>query len=111
GSMNCVSCYTLERIVRSAYNADEWTNIVHGMAGYAAVSQPIKPQRLMDEERAGRPEQYRRFAEYLATINLSTTPTWQYPLKTMARAKRSEEHTSELQSLTNLVCRLLLENK
>src|SRR5262249_61191181 len=27
------------------------------------------------------------------------------------RADRSEEHTSELQSLTNLVCRLLLENK
>src|SRR5258706_4012601 len=28
-----------------------------------------------------------------------------------ARLKRSEEHTSELQSLTNLVCRLLLEKK
>src|SRR5438046_6393303 len=28
-----------------------------------------------------------------------------------ARCHRSEEHTSELQSLTNLVCRLLLENK
>src|SRR5262249_57134363 len=27
------------------------------------------------------------------------------------RPARSEEHTSELQSLTNLVCRLLLENK
>src|SRR5262249_58191054 len=27
------------------------------------------------------------------------------------RRGRSEEHTSELQSLTNLVCRLLLENK
>src|SRR5438046_9066224 len=27
------------------------------------------------------------------------------------REKRSEEHTSELQSLTNLVCRLLLEKK
>src|SRR5438093_10324136 len=26
-----------------------------------------------------------------------------------ARSRRSEEHTSELQSLTNLVCRLLLE--
>src|SRR5262249_60028121 len=26
-------------------------------------------------------------------------------------SKRSEEHTSELQSLTNLVCRLLLEKK
>src|SRR5437016_13741042 len=28
-----------------------------------------------------------------------------------ARVHRSEEHTSELQSLTNLVCRLLLEKK
>src|SRR5438093_9706393 len=28
-----------------------------------------------------------------------------------AAALRSEEHTSELQSLTNLVCRLLLEKK
>src|SRR5437016_10719880 len=27
------------------------------------------------------------------------------------RRSRSEEHTSELQSLTNLVCRLLLEKK
>src|SRR5438093_3766010 len=29
----------------------------------------------------------------------------------MASDQRSEEHTSELQSLTNLVCRLLLEKK
>src|SRR5438093_13754154 len=29
----------------------------------------------------------------------------------VAGAHRSEEHTSELQSLTNLVCRLLLEKK
>src|SRR5262249_58040940 len=28
-----------------------------------------------------------------------------------AREERSEEHTSELQSLTNLVCRLLLDKK
>src|SRR5256886_7413858 len=28
-----------------------------------------------------------------------------------SRAKRSEEHTSELQSQSNLVCRLLLEKK
>src|SRR5258706_10722591 len=28
-----------------------------------------------------------------------------------AESRRSEEHTSELQSLTNLVCRLLLEKK
>src|SRR5688500_19942537 len=29
----------------------------------------------------------------------------------LARALRSEEHTSELQSPCNIVCRLLLENK
>jgi len=31
--------------------------------------------------------------------------------KALEAAARSEEHTSELQSLTNLVCRLLLEKK
>src|SRR5258706_3927307 len=29
----------------------------------------------------------------------------------VSQTRRSEEHTSELQSLTNLVCRLLLEKK
>src|SRR5258706_10257437 len=32
-------------------------------------------------------------------------------LRRFASDRRSEEHTSELQSLTNLVCRLLLEKK
>src|SRR5205823_7160828 len=32
-------------------------------------------------------------------------------LSTQATSPRSEEHTSELQSLANLVCRLLLEKK
>src|SRR5258706_505102 len=38
----------------------------------------------------------------------NTPPAW---LVITALLLRSEEHTSELQSLTNLVCRLLLENK
>src|SRR2546426_8985782 len=39
-------------------------------------------------------------------------PHWgQGPEKRMAPACRSEEHTSELQSPCNLVCRLLLEKK
>src|SRR5262249_57212277 len=35
----------------------------------------------------------------------------QRELALAGRSQRSEEHTSELQSLTNLVCRLLLEKK
>src|SRR2546426_6974587 len=34
-----------------------------------------------------------------------------WPWKVLAAARRSEEHTSELQSPCNLVCRLLLEKK
>src|SRR5256886_11804448 len=35
----------------------------------------------------------------------------QLPLASQSASKRSEEHTSELQSQSNLVCRLLLEKK
>src|SRR2546430_7570294 len=38
------------------------------------------------------------------------TPTSQQPLR-IASVDRSEEHTSELQSQSNLVCRLLLEKR
>src|SRR5262249_37306376 len=75
--LNCVGCHTLERIVRSSHDAEEWAQVVHRMMGYAAVSQPIKPQRLPDPERAGTPAQYAKFGEYLATINLSANPTWE----------------------------------
>src|SRR2546427_3778186 len=37
--------------------------------------------------------------------------TDQEPLRRADGAERSEEHTSELQSQSNLVCRLLLEKK
>src|SRR5438046_3602591 len=39
------------------------------------------------------------------TTTAATNSRWAY------ESIRSEEHTSELQSLTNLVCRLLLEKK
>src|SRR2546430_17290213 len=41
----------------------------------------------------------------------SGPPTTTLPLPTTTKPERSEEHTSELQSQSNLVCRLLLENK
>src|SRR3989454_3641584 len=41
----------------------------------------------------------------------STLLTWDVYRKLRPGASRSEEHTSELQSPCNLVCRLLLEKK
>jgi virginiamycin B lyase len=90
--LNCTSCHTMERIVKSTHDADEWTQVVSRMMGYGAVSQPVKPQPMLDRSRAGTPEQYRKMAEYLATINLSATDHWQYPLKTLPRPTGRSTH-------------------
>src|SRR2546430_13496018 len=42
---------------------------------------------------------------------IAPRPTGPQPFDGLRRAPRSEEHTSELQSQSNLVCRLLLERK
>jgi virginiamycin B lyase len=83
--LNCVGCHTVERIVRSTHNADEFTQVVYRMANYAQVSQPIKPQKRMDPEWAPKPESFRKFAEFLASINLSETEKWEYALKVLPR--------------------------
>jgi virginiamycin B lyase len=83
--LGCVGCHTLERIVRSNHDADEWTQVIVRMNGYGPVSQPIKPQRMLDPERSGTPEQFRKQAEFLAKINLSEVSQWEYPLKTLPR--------------------------
>jgi streptogramin lyase len=83
--LGCVGCHTLERIVRSNHDADEWTQVIVRMNGYGPVSQPIKPQPMLDPERSGSPDQFRKQAEYLARINLSQVSQWEYPLKTLPR--------------------------
>jgi virginiamycin B lyase len=85
--LNCTGCHTLERIMRSTHDSDEWTRVISRMMGYGAVSQPIKPQPMLDKARAGKPEQYRKMADYLATINLSSVDRWQYELKALPRPK------------------------
>src|SRR5437899_4300593 len=47
----------------------------------------------------------------VATAILALLTTMALPLARHRSQKRSEEHTSELQSLRHLVCRLLLEKK
>jgi virginiamycin B lyase len=90
--LNCTSCHTLERIALSTHNVDEWMQVVHRMMGYGAVSQPVKPQPMLDTARAGTPEQYRKLAEYLATVNLSASDKWSYPLKTLPRPTGDSTH-------------------
>lgn len=91
--LNCVGCHTLERVVRSQYDADAFTKtILPRMQGYVNQSIPQHPQlrkaeRLMEERGDQRVQVYRTTAEYLATINRSASPQWSYALKTLARPK------------------------
>src|SRR2546430_6707642 len=47
----------------------------------------------------------------LARRSTRTVPVPTFVLSRLTTLERSEEHTSELQSQSNLVCRLLLEKK
>jgi virginiamycin B lyase len=89
--LNCVGCHRVERIMRSKYDSNGFlTQILPRMQGYVQQSLPIHPQlrpaeRLMEERGEDRIEVYRAVADYLSTINLSTTEQWKYALKSMPR--------------------------
>jgi len=88
---NCVGCHTLERIARSHYTTEEFlTVLLPRMQGYVNQSIPAHPQlrkaeRLMEERGDQRVQVYRAAAEFLSSVNLSTTPQWKYALKTLPR--------------------------
>jgi streptogramin lyase len=89
--LNCVGCHKLERPLRSSYSADDFmTIILPRMQGYVNQSIPAHPQlrraeRLMEERGDQRVQVYRGTAEFLASINLSSHPQWNFELKTLPR--------------------------
>jgi virginiamycin B lyase len=89
--LNCVGCHTLARPLNSKYSADDFlTMILPRMQGYVNQSIPAHPQlrraeRLMEERGDQRARVYRGAAEYLASVNLSSKPTWNFELKTLPR--------------------------
>ena len=89
---NCVGCHTVERIVRSTHDADEFVQTMKRMSSYANQSLPVRPQkrkaeRLLEERGEQRDELFDKRAEWLASINLSQGDTWEYPFKTLPRPK------------------------
>src|SRR5262245_37686286 len=88
---NCVGCHTLERVARSQYDAETFMKVVlPRMQGYVNQSMPQHPQlrraeRLMEERGDQRVQVYRNNAEFLATINRSSSAAWKYELKPLAR--------------------------
>jgi virginiamycin B lyase len=88
--LSCVGCHSIERIVRSKYDTEGFMQTLKRMSGYANQSTPLHPQlRLGERDTAMVGEEQARVqrtqAEWLSTINLSSTSTWQFPLKTFPR--------------------------
>jgi streptogramin lyase len=89
--MECMSCHTLQRIVRSTFNAEQFVPVLERMAGYAnntiqaRVQMRVAPVKINTAIVA-------KLAAYLATINLSNGPVWNYELKTLPRPKGRATH-------------------
>jgi virginiamycin B lyase len=83
--LSCTGCHTTERIFRSTHDADEFTQVMTRMEGYASVSFWLQPQLRVERRGAPNPEQFRRQAEFLAGVNLSKGPSWDYELKSFPR--------------------------
>src|SRR5258706_4603243 len=76
---------------------------------YTTLFRSIATSRIVKAR--ARVEEAKPYAEQMTAMltELATNSALDHPL--LVERARSEEHTSELQSLTNLVCRLLLEKK
>jgi len=97
--LTCNSCHTIERIMRSTHDADEFAQVFERMGRYYPGSTPLKPQRLVGDKRRDGPEAtLRREAAmgatpgWLASVNLSRQDTWTYPLKTLPRLTGQSTH-------------------
>ena len=93
--LNCNSCHTYERIVKSTYDAEGFLQIFKRMASYYPGSTPLKPQPLAGNatrEGIGRDGEMQKSAEWLASVNLSAQESWSWPLRTMPRLKGRSTH-------------------
>jgi virginiamycin B lyase len=82
--IECMSCHTLERVVRSKFTADEFVGVLKRMANYANNSTTQRVQARVGEREVP-DDRARRVAEYLASVNLSQRDRWDYQLKTLPR--------------------------
>ncbi len=92
--LECNSCHTLERIVKSTHDAAEFMQVFQRMAGYYPGSTPLHPQRLAGDavRNIGKGPAAQKIAEWLASINLSRQDTWSWPLKTLPRLTGKSTH-------------------
>jgi virginiamycin B lyase len=90
--IECMSCHTLERVLRSKFSADEFVGVLRRMQGYANNTTTQHPQ-LRVAERELSEKRARDLADYVASLNLSGgRETWAFPLKPLPRPHGRATH-------------------
>jgi len=91
---NCTHCHRLELVARSRHDPAGFLPVLERMSGYPPLSFPLMPQKLRAARLGGgedplehRQEVWKRQAQYLSTINLSSASQWGYHFKTLPRPK------------------------
>jgi virginiamycin B lyase len=84
--LNCIGCHTLERVMKSSFEPDQWIEVISRMATYYPGTTPLYPQRLAGNFQRMRDRgNVQPIAEWLSTVNLARQDTWNFPLKTLPR--------------------------
>jgi len=84
--IECMSCHSFERIARSTYDAESFVPVLERMAQYANNTTQAHVQSRV-AAREVNDESLRKLAAYLATVNLSRGPKWNYKLQTLPRPR------------------------
>jgi streptogramin lyase len=84
---NCTSCHTLERVLKTRYDAAEMGKVVQRMSTWAQGSMPEQPQPQLGRKIGPPTEGQAALGKYISTINLSGGDERPYPLKTIPRPK------------------------
>jgi streptogramin lyase len=87
---NCAGCHTLQRIVASTHDADEFQAVIKRMGTYSPGSRPTSPQPLLPGPRGERgmaPAAAASAATFLASINMSASDSREWQIKSLPRPK------------------------
>ena len=94
---NCVFCHEMDRVVRSRHTAEQWIPVIERMGTYhpdytgllrhQKLPRPATAPAASPEQAPQVSQVTKDLAAYLAKVNLSTSTTWDYPLKTLPRPK------------------------
>lgn len=81
----CTTCHTLQRILFSKHDAKEMVNVVRRMHTHTNNSSSAHPWTIPPGTLPPPTKKDRAIARYVSSINLSTTGTFNFPLKTLPR--------------------------